>query len=82
MNRPQCLALVPAVLVLLLGPSALGQENPSNDEAMKVFRQEAGEVCHRVQRTRRCGSDRSARPERRGGPHRGGPSSTSKQSFL
>jgi ketosteroid isomerase-like protein len=41
MNRPQCLALVPAVFVLLLGPSALGQENPSNDEAMKVFRQEA-----------------------------------------
>ena len=40
MNRPQCLSLVPAVFVLLLGPSALGQENPSNDEAMKVFRQE------------------------------------------
>ena len=41
MNRPQCLPLVPAVFVLLLGPSAFGQENPSDDEAMKVFRQEA-----------------------------------------
>jgi len=40
MNRARCLALVPAVFVLLLGTSAPGQEDPSGDEAMKLSRQQ------------------------------------------